>query len=158
MIPGERSLRGRPGILRSRRAIGRTIVGLTFLASGVTITACGTSAQSLAQQACTHIDASLKALHRANSESGNPSAVAADRQVAYQEILAAVPITAQAARLDGQWQALEFTTSEINRVPEATLEPSLRAQCAATERSVFDQQPPPTAPPVTPATQPETAG
>lgn len=134
---------------RLRGRAGRTVAALVaLLAGGAAVGACGNSARSLAQQACAHVDTSLADLHRAETAT-DPAAAARYRQRAYTELLHATPIAAQAARVDGQWQALEFTISEANRVPEAQLAPSLRSLCAAAERTVFDQLPPPTAPPTT---------
>jgi len=118
---------------------------------GAVLSSCGNSARSLAQDACTHVQASVNDLARADRAT-DPTAAARYRQQAYAEILDAIPIAAQAARVDGQWQALLFTVSEVNRVPEANLVPALRAECAATHRTVFDQLPPPAPRPSLPTT------
>jgi len=60
--------------------------------------------------------------------------------------LAAIPIAAQAAYHDIQWESLSATLSEANRVPESTLIPALQAQCHNADASVFDQLPPPSSP------------
>ena len=62
---------------------------------------------------------------------------------AYLQLLAAIPIAAQAAYHDIQWESLSTTLSEANRVPESELLPSLRAQCSAAESTIFGQAPPP---------------
>ena len=62
---------------------------------------------------------------------------------AYIQLLDAIPIAAQAAYHDIQWEALSATLSEANRVPEAELVPSLQTQCSAADNSVFNQPPPP---------------
>ena len=49
------------------------------------------------------------------------------RQKAYLQLLAAIPIAAQAAYHDITWEALSATLSEANRVPETELIPSLQA-------------------------------
>ncbi len=49
-------------------------------------------------------------------------------------LLPAIPIAAQAAYHDIQWEALSTTLSEANRVPESELEPSLRAQCQTADQ------------------------
>ena len=46
-------------------------------------------------------------------------------QQAYTQLRLALPIAAEAAYRDGQWQALMTTVSESNRVPETTLVPAL---------------------------------
>jgi hypothetical protein len=112
------------------------------LGVGVGLAACSNSGTALAQQACGHVTRSITLLH----ESDVPAAAsrqAALRQQAYVQLRDALPIAAQAAWADGQWQALMTTVSESNRVPEATLVTALSAQCAsATTQSPFDQAPP----------------
>ncbi len=132
--------------LRTLGRRGRPIGSLVaIVALGAVLSSCGNSARSLAQQACTHVQASVNDLDRAGRAT-DPSEATHLRQQAYAELLDAIPIAAQAARVDGQWQSLLFTVSEVNRVPEANLVPALRAECAATRRTVFDQLPPPTSP------------
>ncbi len=75
------------------------------------------------------------------------------QQEAYIQLRQALPIAAQAAYHDGQWQALMTTVSESNRVPETTLVSSLRAQCQQADSSAFGQAPPPSSiPPPAPFT------
>ena len=119
---------------------------LATFATGSAVTACGASANGIARQACTYVDRSIGLLHRA-STSGTPAAAAVLRQHAYTELLLAIPIAAQAAYHDDQYQALVYTLSESNRVPEQTLVPSLQAQCRSANGSVLDQPPPGTIPP-----------
>ena len=67
----------------------------------------------------------------------------------------ALPIAAQAAYRDGQWQALMTTVSESNRVPETTLVTALQQQCQQADSSTFDQAPPPSSiPPPAPVSSP----
>jgi hypothetical protein len=59
------------------------------------------------------------------------------------ELRTALPIAAEAAYDDGQWQALMTTLSESNRIAPSTLIPALTQQCATTTSSPFNQPPPP---------------
>ena len=61
-------------------------------------------------------------------------------------ILAAIPVAAQAAYHDIQWEALSTTLSEASRVPEPVLVPALQAECQTADNSVFNQPPPPSSP------------
>ena len=119
---------------------------VVLLASGVGLTACGASAGGLAKASCAHVNTSIALFKRAE-RADDPTAAAALREKAYIDLLAAIPIAAQAAYHDIQWESLSATLSEANRVPEATLIPSLQAQCQNADASVFDQQPPPTTSP-----------
>jgi hypothetical protein len=77
----------------------------------------------------------------------DPAAAAKLRNQAYLALLPALPIAAQAAYHDIQWESLMTTLSEINRVPESVLAPSLRIQCQSADSSVFNQPPPPSTAP-----------
>jgi hypothetical protein len=113
------------------------VVGL-----GAALSACGDSGTALAKQACNHVDRSLVLLtestHQANATSSSLL-----QQKAYLQLRQALPIAAQAAYHDGQWQALMTTVAESNRVPETTLVDALKAQCQQADASVFGQPPPP---------------
>jgi hypothetical protein len=115
---------------------------LALVASGTALSACGASAGDLARASCAHVNTSLGLLEKA-ARTTDPTTAAALKDKAYIQLLAAIPIAAQAAYHDVQWQALSTTLSEANRVPEATLVPSLRAQCTNADASVLGQQPPP---------------
>jgi len=125
----------------SRLAVGLVAVGL----SGGILTACAASAGDLARASCTHVDASLALLTKAE-HTADPSAAAALRDKAYLTLLPAIPIAAQAAYHDVTWQALSTTLSEVNRVSESELVPSLQAQCHSATNGVFGQPPPPSSP------------
>ena len=101
------------------------------------------SAGDLARASCTHVNASIRLLGQA---AHTPDATRADalRAKAYLQLLEAIPIAAQAAYHDIEWQALSTTLSEANRVPERELIPSLQTQCQAADSSPFGQAPPPT--------------
>ncbi len=109
---------------------------------GATLSACGNDGTALAKQACGHIDRSLELL----KESGRQADAATSAQLAnqaYDQLRQALPIAAQAAYHDGEWQALMTTVSESNRVPETTLITALQAQCQQADSSPFGQAPPP---------------
>jgi len=73
------------------------------------------------------------------------------RERAYLQLREALPLAAEAADANGQWQALMTTVSESNRVPEQYLVTALRAQCAVANASVGGEPPPPSsAPPPAP--------
>ncbi len=123
--------------------LARLAIGvIATLATASAVTACGASADGIAKQACTYVDRSISLMQRASAADSAATATAL-RQRAYTELLSAIPIAAQAAYHDNQYQALVFALSESNRVPEQTLIPSLQAQCRSANSSVFNQQPPP---------------
>jgi hypothetical protein len=123
------------------------VVGL-----GTGLSACGNDGTALAKQACTHVNRSLSLLTQAARQT-DATVAGQLQQEAYVQLRQALPIAAQAAYHDGQWQALMTTVSESNRVPETTLVSSLRAQCQQADRSAFGQAPPPSSiPPPAPFT------
>jgi hypothetical protein len=115
---------------------------IVVIGLGATLSACGNDGTTLAKQACGHIDRSLELL----KESGRQADAATSARLAnqaYDQLRQALPIAAQAAYHDGEWQALMTTVSESNRVPETTLITALEAQCQQADSSPFDQAPPP---------------
>jgi hypothetical protein len=126
-----------------RRGVARAAAGIIVsVGLGTALTACGNNAESLAQQACSHINRSITLLQ----ESERPSDASRSAQLsqqAYTQLRLALPIAAEAAYRDGQWQALMTTVSESNRVSETTLVPALQAQCSAADSTPFNQAPPP---------------
>lgn len=131
---------------RARLRLARFGVSLiAVVASGTALTACAASAGDLARASCRHVNASLALLTRADHTT-DPAAAAKLRSEAYVALLPAIPISAQAAYHDIQWEALSTTLSEANRVPESMLVPSLQAQCQSADNSVFNQAPPPSSP------------
>ncbi len=127
----------------ARGKIGSLIAaGVVTMGLGLLLTGCGNNGTALAKQACTHVDLSLSLLRESDGQVGHPDA-ARLKERAYVQLLAALPIAAQAASRDGQWQALMTTISESNRVPETTLVDALTAQCKLADSSTFNQPPPP---------------
>jgi hypothetical protein len=127
---------------------------LATLGVGVVLAACGTSGTALAQQACSHVNKSITLLERSEHQS-DPGQASATAQQAYVQLRDALPIAAEAAYSDGQWQSLMTTLSESNRVPEKTLISALTAQCQSADASVFGQAPAPSS--IPPATAPTTS-
>ena len=126
---------------RTRR--GRIVAGAAaVLVAGTALTACAASAGDLARASCAHVSASI-ALYDRSVAATDPATAKVLASRAYVELLAAIPIAAQAAYHDIQWESLSATLSEANRVPESELLPSLRAQCRNAAASVFGQLPPP---------------
>ncbi len=135
-----------------RRSPRRTAAGLALVcALGSGLAACGQSGGTTqAKQACKHVGASLSLLQKASQADGQTAG--ALRQQAYLQLREALPLAAEAADTNGQWQALMTTISESNRVPEHYLVTALRAQCAVADASVGGEPPPPSSiPPPAPA-------
>ncbi len=131
-----------PGRARRRRfATGAA----TLVAAGAVLSACAASAGDLAKASCAHVNTSIS-LYERSVATTDPVRAKALADKAYVELLAAIPIAAQAAYHDIQWESLSATLSEANRVPESELLPSLRAQCRNADASVFGQLPPPSSP------------
>jgi hypothetical protein len=138
---------GAGGTGRARRlAAAAVIAGL-----GIALDACGSSGTGLAQQACSHVNASIGLLTRSEHQT-NPATGSILEQRAYLQLRAALPIAAQAAYHDGQWQSLMTTVAESSRVPESTLVDALQAQCRQADSSTFGQPAPPSSipPPTSP--------
>jgi uncharacterized protein YfiM (DUF2279 family) len=134
---------------RLRRLVGG---GLAVVGLGAALSACGTSGTGLAQQACGHVNRSIALLAEAGRQTDATLAVSL-RQSAYVQLRDALPIAAEAAYADGQYQALMTTVAESSRVPESTLVPALQAQCQAADTSPFGQSPAPSSiPPPAPVT------
>ncbi|HLH27937.1 MAG TPA: hypothetical protein VKW77_03420, partial [Acidimicrobiales bacterium] len=115
---------------------------LSVLAVGAFAAACGDSGQALARQACAHVHRSISLLDAAGRDPGTTRSTTLQQQ-ALAQLRAALPIAAEAAYDDDQWQALMTTLSESNRVAPSTLVPALKDQCAQAEQSPFNQAPPP---------------
>lgn len=106
------------------------VIALT--AAGASLAACGGSnADSLGHTACLDVQHSIK-LYDQSLNSGSSTS---SKDLALQATAAlrkALQPAAIAGSEDGDWQALELTLSESNRVPERYLVTALTAQCAQT--------------------------
>jgi hypothetical protein len=104
--------------------------------AGIALGACGGGSgqgQSLARQACVHVDRSVTDWAR-GTNAGTPRAVAASLlDQADQQLRDALPLAAAANSDDGTWNALMTTISEGATVDEGHLVPALRAQCAVAD-------------------------
>jgi hypothetical protein len=137
---------------RPPRRLARSAAGIAAVVGlGIGLTACADNGQSLARQACVHVNRSISLLKLAGNESGSQRAGALQQQ-AVRQLRAALPIAAEAAYDDAQWQALMTTISESNRVPPTTLVTALTQQCAQADSGPFDQAPPTSVPPPAPFT------
>jgi hypothetical protein len=117
--------------------------GIAAIGLGSALSACGNNGTALAKQACADVTRSITLLHESEAPTDQAAEATKLRNRAYVLLLNALPIAAQAAGQDGQWQALMTTISESNRVPEGTLVGALTAQCRLADRSTFNQPPPP---------------
>ncbi len=130
---------------RARR--GRLVAATAALvAAGSVLSACAASAGDLARASCAHVNTSI-GLYERSAVTTDPARAKALADEAYLELLAAIPIAAQAAYHDIRWESLSTTLSEANRVPESELLASLRSQCQSADASVFGQLPPPSSTP-----------
>ena len=111
---------------------------MAVVSLGVGLAACGNSGQDLARQACAHVHRSVALLGEAGKEPGTARSATLNNQ-ALAQLRAALPIAAEAAYDDGQWQALMTTLSESNRVAPTLLVPALTQQCAVAESGPFNQ-------------------
>jgi hypothetical protein len=109
---------------------------------GAALSACGSGGTGLAKQACQHVNRSVALLKQSDGASSAATAGQLKEQ-AYRQIQDALPIAAEAANQDGQWQALMTSLSEINRVPEKTLVTALTAECQTADTSTFGGEPAP---------------
>jgi len=117
------------------------VAALIATGLGASLSACGNSGTDLAKQACTHINRSIRLLEQSQHQSDHARAAQLAEQ-AYDQLRAALPIAAQAAFHDGQWQALMTTISESSRVPEGVLVSALQQQCAVADNPGATPPPP----------------
>lgn len=111
-------------------ARGSAAVAGLLLAGGVLMSACSNGGTSLAQQACVHIDTSIRLFTRAEHET-NRAVAARDAQKATAELEQAEPLAARANDADPAFNPLMTTLQEVGRTSESNLIPALTAQCDA---------------------------
>lgn len=94
--------------------------------------ACGSSASSQAAQACRYVHSSLTLYDESvkAAKAGDSRTARNDSAQALADLRLALPLAAQAAGSDGDWQPLMANLSESNRVPEKNLVHALTQQCA----------------------------
>ena len=118
------------------RRFSRVLLAATaFSTATLLFSACGgPNADSYAHQACLSVHASILLFDKSQTAHS-----AKERAKLAAHALSTLRNALQPAALagggGGQWEALEITLSESNRVAEATLIPALSAQCAATLQS-----------------------
>lgn len=115
---------------RARRTIGGAVGILAVVACGVGLSACGDGGQGLAKQACDHVHTSLTLYARSQHEP-DPHKAAALAEQAYIQLRDALPLSADAASQNAEWQPLVTDLSELNRVTEGYLVTSLQQLCAS---------------------------
>ena len=116
----------------------RTLIGLGATAVGAVLclSACGQSGQDLAQEACTHVDRSVRD-YELSTKANVPSSEAARlRTQADAELRAALPLAADATSSNGNLNALMTTIAEGATIDEAHLIPALKVQCKSVTTNV----------------------
>jgi hypothetical protein len=128
-----------------------------IIGCGFGLAACSGNGQALAQAACVHVHKSI-ALYDQSTTTSDPTRSKALGQQAYVQLLDALPLAAQAAGKDSQWQALMTTVSESSRVSESHLVGALTDQCGmADQSSPFGPSPSRPVPPPASVPPPATA-
>jgi hypothetical protein len=116
----------------------RTLIGLGATAAGAALclSSCGQSGQALAQQACTHVDRSVRDYELSTQANISSSEAARLRTRADAELRAALPLAADATSADGSLNALMTTIAEGATVDEGHLIPALKGQCKTVTTNV----------------------
>jgi len=105
------------------------VAGL-LLAGGVVMSACSNGGTSLAQEACVHVDKSIRLFTHAEHEVVQAEA-ARNAKKAIVQLEQAEQLAAQANSANPAYNPLMTTLQEIGRTSEANLIPALQAQCDA---------------------------
>lgn len=113
------------------------------------MSACSGGGTSLAEQACVHVDASIKLYDQAEHET-NQTTAARNAEKATAQLEAAEPLAARANSANPAYNPLMTTLQEIGRTSESNLIPALEAQCDAAAHPTSS----PTGPGATPVTSP----
>lgn len=120
----------RPRWLSAKVARGSAAAAGLMVFGGVLMSACSNGGASLAQQACVHVDASIKLYTRAEHDT-NQATAARNAERAIADLEAAEPLAARANSADPAYNPLMTTLQEIGRTSESNLIPALKAQCEA---------------------------
>ena len=118
--------------MRRRAAVAPALAGLAGLA--LLLAGCSNSGLTLARQACTHVETSIR-LYTDASHDTDQSRATAQRQEALEELEAALPLAAQANSADGQWNPLMTTLQESRSQLRGAPRRRPRLQCAQAEKS-----------------------
>jgi hypothetical protein len=107
-------------------------IALAVAALGLLTSSCSSNAAGQGSEACRYVHSSLKLFSASLDDSKARHTRAANRESsqALTDLRLALPLAAQAAGSDGNWQPLMATLSESNRVPEVNLVHALTQQCA----------------------------
>jgi len=97
-------------------------------ALAVVLSGCGGSGQALAQEACAHVNRSIR-LYSESEHQPDAARASAERARAVEQLEAAEPLAAMANSDDPQRNPLMTTLQEIGRDSEANLVAALQAQC-----------------------------
>lgn len=142
--------------LGPRRSVFRWATGIVIvIGCGLGLAACAGNGQALAREACVHVDKSISLFNQATATT-DPTSSAALNQQAYIQLVDALPLAAQAAGKDSQWQALMTTVSESSHVAESHLIGALTDQCGMADQ-VNPFEPSPSRPIPPPASIPPPA-
>jgi hypothetical protein len=96
--------------------------------SGLLVAGCGTGAGvSEARKACGFVTQALNIAKQAQSATGATQVRLENNAMA--TLIRATPFAARATSADGQWNALQTTIGEAQRVPIVDLAPSLKRIC-----------------------------
>lgn len=98
--------------------------------AAVLLSACSSAGNSLAQQACTHVDASIGFYMKAEHATSD-AAAHRDARRALRQLSQAVPLAARATSDDPVYNPLMVTLERSGQTSEKNLIPALRAQCSA---------------------------
>lgn len=116
-------------------------LALLLFISGVFLSSCGASAGTNAKKACSIVNNSLVTYRTATSEA-DPTQSSKDKAKALTMLRNALPFAAIAAGSNLEYQALQATLSESNRVPEKLLVNALTRECRQILPSAPGQQVP----------------
>jgi hypothetical protein len=119
--------------LTVRRPAAATVAIVAALSAfGLVVAGCGSGAAAQGDEACQYVHSSISEYSASvqAGRSGDGAKARKDASSALTDLRLALPLAAQAAGSDGDWQPLMADLSESNRVPERNLIPGLTAQCA----------------------------
>lgn len=119
----------------SSRLTRALLATISLGSSGLLFSACGgTSADAYAHQACLDVHRSILLFDKSQSTADAHQRAKLGAE-ALSTLRQALQPAAAAGGGGGEWEALEMTLSESNRVAESTLIPALSAQCATSLQS-----------------------
>jgi hypothetical protein len=110
------------------------------LVSGLILTACSNDGLTLARQACTYVNRSIRLYNRTLHQT-DVTQINAELQQVVVWLEDAIPLAAQANSADPQWNPLMTTLQEVRRNELSNLMPALEAQCH--QAGLPNEQPPP---------------